>query len=179
MVTDDTKLVGCASTKKLVESIEDAVPPVEVDFRSEAEIARKVLDNLIKFSTCVSDSPQGVDSVTNERVSEIQTIDPAKVKESLVQTKKVGIFEKRLEADEKEFGKKEKDLNKTIFISNLPFEVDSEEVKQRFSSFGKVQTFLPVVHKLTKYVEVYVSGSSFFKKTFNVTMSFNPEMPSL
>ncbi|THU63796.1 hypothetical protein C4D60_Mb01t19610 [Musa balbisiana] len=42
------------------------------------------------------------------------------------------------------------DLDRTIFISNLPFEIDSEEVKERFSSFGKVQSFFPVLHKLTK-----------------------------
>ena len=44
------------------------------------------------------------------------------------------------------------DLHTTLFISNLPFDVDKEEVKERFSAFGAVQSFFPVLHPVTKYV---------------------------
>jgi nucleolar protein 4 len=46
----------------------------------------------------------------------------------------------------------EDDLQRTVFISNIPFECDTEEVKQRFSAFGVVEYFAPVLHQLTKYV---------------------------
>ncbi|KAM1482320.1 hypothetical protein ACFX1Q_034444 [Malus domestica] len=42
------------------------------------------------------------------------------------------------------------DLHRTIFISNLPFEITNEDVKQRFSTFGKVDSFVPVLHPVTK-----------------------------
>lgn len=45
----------------------------------------------------------------------------------------------------------EDDLSRTIFMSNLPFDIDNEEVRERFSTFGEVQSFLPVLHQVTKY----------------------------
>ena len=45
----------------------------------------------------------------------------------------------------------EDDLHRTIFISNLPFDIDKVEVKQLFSRFGEVQSFVPVLHQVTKY----------------------------
>ncbi|KAK4340373.1 hypothetical protein RND71_041835 [Anisodus tanguticus] len=42
------------------------------------------------------------------------------------------------------------DLQGTIFISNLPFDVDYGEVKQRFSAFGEVEYFAPVLERVTK-----------------------------
>ncbi|KAG6709435.1 hypothetical protein I3842_06G132300 [Carya illinoinensis] len=44
----------------------------------------------------------------------------------------------------------EDDLQRTIFINNLPFDLNNEEVKQRFSGFGEVQSFVPVLHQVTK-----------------------------
>ncbi|XVE93695.1 hypothetical protein REPUB_Repub01dG0216300 [Reevesia pubescens] len=44
----------------------------------------------------------------------------------------------------------EDELQRTIFISNLPFDIDNEEVKERFSGFGEVQSFIPVIHPVTK-----------------------------
>ncbi|WOK98077.1 RNA-binding protein 28 isoform X1 [Canna indica] len=152
MVTD-AKLSGSNIAEKVVETNENEVLPVEVDFRAEAEVARKVLENLIRSSNSGSDLPHDVDSKSSENISKLLT-DQVEQKEPLVPTKKAAIVEskvgKRLGADAKELEKKEKDLDKTIFISNLPFEVDSEEVKERFSSFGKVKSFLPVLHKQTK-----------------------------
>lgn len=45
----------------------------------------------------------------------------------------------------------EDDLHRTIFISNLPFDINNEDVKQRFSTFGEIQSFFPVLHPVTKY----------------------------
>ncbi|KAJ3670151.1 hypothetical protein LUZ60_010475 [Juncus effusus] len=42
------------------------------------------------------------------------------------------------------------DLDRTVFINNLPFDATNEEVREKFSVFGKVESFLPVLHKVTK-----------------------------
>ncbi|KAJ4813006.1 RNA-binding protein 28 [Rhynchospora pubera] len=42
------------------------------------------------------------------------------------------------------------DLDRTVFINNLPFDATKEEVIEKFSLFGKVESFLPVLHKVTK-----------------------------
>ena len=42
------------------------------------------------------------------------------------------------------------DLNKTIFIKNLPFDVNSGDIKKHFLSFGKVKSVYLVLHPKTK-----------------------------
>ncbi|KAJ3705519.1 hypothetical protein LUZ61_009224 [Rhynchospora tenuis] len=42
------------------------------------------------------------------------------------------------------------DLDRTVFINNLPFDAMKEEVIEKFSVFGKVESYLPVLHKVTK-----------------------------
>lgn len=136
------------------------VPSNDIDFALEAEVAKKVLDNLIR-SAAGSDPACGMDFKTDESISELGAEDDSEKKKSLMPTRKDAIEgedAKGIKAGIKELGKKEKDLDKTIFISNLPFEISVEEVKERFSSFGKVQSFLPVLHKLTKYVEDDIFG---------------------
>lgn len=44
----------------------------------------------------------------------------------------------------------EDDLLSTVFITNLPYDIDNEEVKQCFSAFVEVQSFFPVLHQVTK-----------------------------
>ncbi|GAB2240393.1 hypothetical protein Droror1_Dr00020911 [Drosera rotundifolia] len=44
----------------------------------------------------------------------------------------------------------EEDLQNKVFIGNLPFDVDPEEVKQRFLGFGELLSFVPVLHPVTK-----------------------------
>ena len=161
MGTDEVNLDGPV-IEKLTETNENEVIPIEVDFRSEAEVARKILDNLIRSSTSVSDAAtHGSDSRTAESITESWTSHHVGHVEPPLPIKKDGIVGNKVgkgsEAEVQELGKRDKDLDRTIFISNLPFEIDSEEVKERFSSFGKVQSFFPVLHKLTKYVKIYIS----------------------
>ena len=42
------------------------------------------------------------------------------------------------------------DLNKTIFIKNLPFDVNSGDIKKYFLTFGKVKSVYLVLHPKTK-----------------------------
>lgn len=143
---------------------EDGILPSEVNFEKEAEVARKVLDNLIKAS------PSGVEPSPSEKSKLTESIEKLPSTHSTVNKesprKKSGVIDsldaKRSEQISDEFSKSRSDLDRTVFISNLPFEIDSDEVKQRFSVFGEVQAFVPVLHQLTKYVASILYFSTFF-----------------
>ncbi|GER28281.1 RNA-binding protein [Striga asiatica] len=106
----------------------------EVDFEEEAEMARNVLNNLMSRSF--------------QDVSESNVSEPAegKTDDLSVLDRKQSYEAKNTKSTQDE----EDELQRTIFISNLPFEITAEEVKQRFSSFGEVQSFVPVLHQVTK-----------------------------
>ncbi|XP_020573020.1 RNA-binding protein 28, partial [Phalaenopsis equestris] len=118
----------------------------EVDFGMEAEVARKILENLINSRVTPSNS-EAIDSVEKEKVNSISRERPAPGKKLHAAEKR---DMKQTECISEDINKKDGDLGRTIFISNIPFEIESEEVKQRFSVFGEVQSFVPVLHQLTK-----------------------------
>ncbi|KAK4757226.1 hypothetical protein SAY87_007353 [Trapa incisa] len=124
------------------------------NFEEEADIARKILYNLLSLSSKGTTPPSNGNS------------EPLETKEALSSTKiehspmKPDVIEhdsivhshestKRKVKDSKEING-EDELQTTIFISNLPFDADATEVKQQFSAFGEVQSFVPVLHKITK-----------------------------
>ncbi|KQK12647.1 RNA-binding protein 28 isoform X2 [Brachypodium distachyon] len=145
------------------------------DFKSEADISRKVLENLIKSSeksepSDVEGSDIDTDTETENDTSEEKKLhSPEAVKlgeskhvteaESTVLSSKptaVKVAESKhvteAESTVPALKPKKEDtgLDRTVFISNLPFDISKEEVTERFSVFGKVQSFFPVLHKLTK-----------------------------
>jgi nucleolar protein 4 len=123
------------------------------DFKAEADISKKILENLIKSSEksepSDADSDIDTDSETENDTPEKEPDLPA-----------AGILSKSIQkhatdaktTDTASERKKQEDLDRTIFINNLPFDITSEEVKARFAVFGKVESFTPVLHKLTRYV---------------------------
>ncbi|KAL8096921.1 uncharacterized protein LOC141683188 [Apium graveolens] len=129
--------------------VESGVPEkesTEVDFDEEADVARKVLNTVIASSS---------------REAHISPEDQSLVPKSNKDTVTVTVTKKSIDGptelahDTKpgNTGKSEsetEDLQKTLFICNLPFDVSTEEVKQRFSGFGEVQYFSPVLHHVTK-----------------------------
>ncbi|KAJ4827479.1 hypothetical protein Tsubulata_006825 [Turnera subulata] len=127
--------------------------PTEVDFEKEADIARNVLKNLIAPSSRNSGlSDIDNDVLPKEEPSAVETSIalgnlPSKTGKSLgiTQTKN---SDGRSANHEQTEGNG--DLQRTVFVYNLPFDVDTEEVKQRFSEFGEVQSFFPVLHQVTK-----------------------------
>lgn len=131
-------------------------PPMEIDFVREGEVSRKVLENLIKSSLNVGNN-EASDCVEKEKVvSSISRESPFPVKTLYTAEKRDSV---RLGHTSEDINKKDGDLERTLFISNIPFEIDNEEVKLRFSAFGKVQTYVPVLHPLTKRPR----GSAFLK----------------
>ncbi len=141
--------------------------PADDDFETEIDISRKVLENLIKSSEKAEPSGNegsdvDTDTETEQDTSEKkqkQTHLPASVPaaDKLENSKRVAEEENTLPASK--FKKQDAGLDRTIFICNLPFDLSNEEVTERFSAFGKVESFFPVLHKLTKYVS---SSSLYF-----------------
>ncbi|KAJ0680620.1 putative RNA recognition motif domain, nucleotide-binding alpha-beta plait domain superfamily [Helianthus annuus] len=108
----------------------------EVNFDEEADVARKVLNNFLSSNENVASAKQGDESVdVNNKISESLT-----KTETLTKSEKTNF--KTVETEE--------ELERTLFISNLPFDITHEEVKQRFVGFGEIQSFVPVLHPVTK-----------------------------
>ncbi|KNA17831.1 hypothetical protein SOVF_076500 [Spinacia oleracea] len=109
-----------------------------ITFEEEAELARKILQNVITSS--VKEDPSSNngsnDEVPAKEVSLEKTVEP----EQTLQTK---------DGKARDTHTKSKSINdedglpKTVFINNLPFDLDPEELKQRFSTFGKIKSFFP------------------------------------
>ena len=124
---------------------EEKDAPAADHFDEDMEIARKVLQNVI---ACSKEAPSlsngaNISKTASDKAfnfSQKQTGESGKLA-TQTESKPTGSKSKNAEDD----------LPKTIFISNLPFDLDNEEVKQRFSSFGEVQSFFPVLHPVTKY----------------------------
>lgn len=130
-----------------IDSVVEEDVPSDDDFDKEADIARKVLNNLITSSA--KDESVNNDSVSSEEKNKPKSKETVKGADSKTskESDKVSDISKPETSKETEV-----DLHRTVFITNLPFELDTEEVKQRFSAFGEVEYFAPVLHQVTKYV---------------------------
>lgn len=130
------------------DSIEEKENSIEENLEDEAEVLRKVLKNIIASSSNGTGTSMTDDTNLSEENKEDENLGgPSKAQDMPAVI--IGNTEKS-----KQIGKRttegEDDLQRTIFISNLPFEIDREEVKHRFSAFGKVESFFPVLHHVTK-----------------------------
>ncbi|XP_050232696.1 uncharacterized protein LOC126681245 isoform X2 [Mercurialis annua] len=129
--------------------------PADADFDAEADMARKIL-NSITFASKDSVTSDVDDSVLPKESRKINLDEIVNIpKKSSMQESVSGVTvpetspENNL-ADGKKTKGEDDDLQKTVFINNLPFDIDNEEVKQRFSVFGQVIFFAPVLHPVTK-----------------------------
>lgn len=122
----------------------------EVDFEGEAEIARKVLENLIT-SSAKEALPSLIDGNPPSKVNEKPDFDSSEKTSDM--SDEVSNGPGKLSENKTSILKQtdEDDLKRTVYIGNLPFDIDNEEVKQRFSGFGEILSFVPVLHQVTKY----------------------------
>lgn len=122
----------------------------EVDFEGETEIARKVLETLIS-SSAKEALPSLTDGNPPSKVNKEPDFDSSKKSSDM--SDKVSNEPGKLSESKTSILKQtdEEDLKRTVYIGNLPFDIDNEEVKQRFSGFGEVLSFVPVLHQVTKY----------------------------
>ncbi|XP_043709342.1 RNA-binding protein 28 isoform X2 [Telopea speciosissima] len=128
-------------------AIDDRVTSEELNFDEEAVITRKVLKNLIAFSAKGTMPSVAEDSMIREYEKENvdNAIEPGKNAVTVKSEKSPKIEKAACQLIEGQ-----DNLQRTIFISNLPFDIDKEDVKQRFSVFGEVKSFVPVLHQITK-----------------------------
>ncbi|KAG2534515.1 hypothetical protein PVAP13_9NG068181 [Panicum virgatum] len=148
--TSEENLVGEDDSSELDQEIPNH--PSEDDFKTEVDISRRILENLIKSSE--KSEPSGIDGLNIDTDTETENDTSEKKKPDspivgkLAKSKRVTDAKITDPASKPE--QKDTDLDRTIFISNLPFDISNEEVTVRFSVFGKVESFFPVLHKLTK-----------------------------
>ncbi|MED6155897.1 hypothetical protein PIB30_009673 [Stylosanthes scabra] len=129
---------------------EEGVPP-EVDFDTEADLTRKVLNNLISSSAKVASTQN--DSMLPNEDEESESDEDGDNKANNESENVSGVSNPEISSinnlsDTKQT--EDDDLQRTVFINNLPFDCDNEEVKERFSGFGEVEYFVPVLHQVTK-----------------------------
>lgn len=141
---------------------EEEGAPSEVNFDEEADIARKVLKNLITSSTKgISENDDSSlpkktkESKSNKDVNK-EDKKSSKELEKVTNVNNPEILDTNKLPNPEQTDEENDDLQRTIFINNLPFDCNNEEVKQRFSGFGEVEYFAPVLHQVTKYVLNYV-----------------------
>ncbi|XP_021721738.1 RNA-binding protein 28-like isoform X2 [Chenopodium quinoa] len=133
---------GAHSDSDGAQSDSDEEKEATITFEEEAELARKVLQNVITSSVTESSLNNGSnDGVPAKAVNLGNSVEP----EHTIQTK-----DEKARVKPTKSVNEEDDLSRTVFINNLPFDLDPEELKQRFATFGKIQSFFPVVHPVTK-----------------------------
>ncbi|XP_047970098.1 RNA-binding protein 28-like isoform X2 [Salvia hispanica] len=130
----------------------------EINFEEEAEITKNVLQNII------SSSSGNVVGGDDSELSKGNIDKPLPVESKLSDVLGTQVATTTSVSEEKPkitYPQGEEELQRTIFISNLPFDITVEEVKQRFSAFGGVETFMLVLHPVTKRPR----GTGFLKFT--------------
>lgn len=142
--TSDDNLVGEDDSSELDQEISNH--PYDDDFKTEADITRRVLENLIKSSG--KSEPSGVEGSDIDTDTEAE--DDLSEKKKLDSPVRSKLADAQITNPASKPKEKDTGLDRTIFISNLPFDISNEEVTARFSVFGKVESFFPVLHKLTK-----------------------------
>ncbi|KAA0033796.1 RNA-binding protein 28 [Cucumis melo var. makuwa] len=145
----DENTAGHHESESSLEDSEKEDISSEVDFEGEAEIARKVLETLIS-SSAKEALPSLIDGNPASKVNKDPDFDSSKKSSDM--SDKVSNEHGKLSESKTSILKQtdEDDLKRTVYIGNLPFDIDNEEVKQRFSGFGEVLSFVPVLHQVTK-----------------------------
>ncbi|TYK22338.1 RNA-binding protein 28 [Cucumis melo var. makuwa] len=138
----DENTAGHHESESSLEDSEKEDISSEVDFEGEAEIARKVLETLIS-SSAKEALPSLIDGNPASKVNKDPDFDSSKKSSDM--SDKVSNEHGKLSESKTSILKQtdEDDLKRTVYIGNLPFDIDNEEVKQRFSGFGE-SVFLSV-----------------------------------
>ncbi|CAJ1978137.1 unnamed protein product [Sphenostylis stenocarpa] len=153
-LVDKKSVQGDDNDTSYSSAMEEEGAPPEDNFDKEADIARKVLNNLLASSSKgTSENNDSMFSKENIELRSDKIVKDAEEKVSDDSEKVLSISKPEISSGNNlsnPKGTEEEDLQRTVFISNLPFECDNEEVKQRFSAFGEVEYFAPVLHQVTK-----------------------------
>ncbi|CAF2276029.1 unnamed protein product [Brassica napus] len=128
----------------------DAV--TEANFEEEADVTRKVLKNFLASSKVNIASNDGETEESDKNKLEESSAKPVVESPGVSETLKTKeVAPKETQEDD--------DFKRTVFISNIPFDVSKEEVTQRFAVFGQVESLFLVLHPVTKRPK----GTAFLK----------------
>ncbi|WZZ53889.1 hypothetical protein YC2023_053996 [Brassica napus] len=124
----------------------------DANFEEEADVTRKVLKNFLASSKVNIASNDGETEESDKNKLEDSSAKP------VVESSGVSEPLKTKEVAPKET-QEDDDIKRTVFISNIPFDVSKEEVTQRFAVFGQVESLFLVLHPVTKRPK----GTAFLK----------------
>ncbi|KAJ0239213.1 hypothetical protein HA466_0237050 [Hirschfeldia incana] len=128
----------------------------DVNFEEEADVARKVLKNLLGSSKVAIASHGGETKESDISIPEDSSTKPVVESSGVSEPLKPS---KTKEAAPPKETQENDDFKRTVFISNIPFDVSKEEVTQRFAAFGHVESLFLVLHPVTKRPK----GTAFLK----------------
>ncbi|KFK32898.1 hypothetical protein AALP_AA6G302400 [Arabis alpina] len=150
----DDEVVDGSNKQGEAEALEKD-PGTNVNFEEEADVARKVLRNLLSSSKGYIPSHDGEteksDKTKLEDSSTKQVADSSDIAEPLKSSKTKEVARKETQENE--------DFQRTVFISNIPFDGTKEDLTQRFSVFGEVESLFLVLNPVTKRPK----GTAFLK----------------
>lgn len=125
-----------------VESAKNDVQEIEVEF----DLTQKVLDAMMQSANCRATKNDEEAHCLEENISDDE---PSPKTESRLDSKDAMSKSGNKPTQRP---KEENDLSQKIFIRNLPFDMSTEEVKQKFSLFGEVVSLDLVLHPVTRYI---------------------------
>ncbi|KAL3515132.1 hypothetical protein ACH5RR_022034 [Cinchona calisaya] len=155
---DDTSYEPDSSVEKVLNT--------EINFDEEADATRKVLQNIISLTSKGADKLDNDSSGLSKEMKDDESLGISnKSPDAFITPKEIPGNSGKSKKMDKNPTERQEELQRTIFISNLPFDISNEEVKQRFAAFGEIEFFVPVLHRVTKRPR----GTGFLK--FNTTDS--------
>lgn len=150
---DDSVRSDAKSNKSLSEDDENDTHAI--DSAQERDLLKRVLNKVVV---------SGKDVLVN--TTEVNNVDASDGQEKQQQQGEDKTVKKKKEArpsklPEQQTGKetstdiatvdfKESAMRRTVFIRNLPVDVNVLDMRRRFSAFGEVKSFRPVLHPITK-----------------------------
>ncbi|CAH2061602.1 unnamed protein product [Thlaspi arvense] len=144
-----------ASNKPSESVVVEKDAATDVNFEEEADVTRKVLQNLLASSKGpVASHAEETEEPDKNKVEDSPTKPVAESSggpEPLKSSKTKEVAPKATQEND--------DFKRTVFVSNIPFDVSKEEVTQRFAVFGQVESLFLVLHPVTKRPK----GTAFLK----------------
>ncbi|XP_076897698.1 uncharacterized protein LOC143551063 [Bidens hawaiensis] len=127
----------------------------EGDYESDVEDDHEEMDKNTQHSDTdadMSDESDDADLVKEEATFDEEADAARKVLNNFISSNENTASETLTKSEKSNVKPVETDeeVARTLFISNIPFDITNDEVKQRFIGFGEIQSFFLVRHEITK-----------------------------
>eukprot|EP00252_Welwitschia_mirabilis_P008648 TRINITY_DN2064_c0_g1_i1.p1 TRINITY_DN2064_c0_g1~~TRINITY_DN2064_c0_g1_i1.p1 ORF type:complete len:973 (-),score=289.26 TRINITY_DN2064_c0_g1_i1:319-3237(-) len=125
-------------------SEKDGSASEQFDIAKELDTAHKVINNII------SSGKQGENAIDGKDVASDSNRTQNTKKEKHADLEKDMDNGDKLSKQKASQPKRKESLERTIFVKNLPFDINIDEIKSKFSVFGEIKSVHCVCHKITR-----------------------------